>query len=130
VRRDPPPAAAGRRGIRIPPDWQPRPQTVEALVSPISGNVPAQFVQEQIPQFVAYWLDRGEPAESWDALFRKQTLTHWKKTGHEWVAQPAPAVQRQGAFDALTDRSWAAGLVADDPDPYEPDAPLLGVGAH
>ncbi len=120
-------AGHGQRGTRMVLGWTPRPQTVEALVSPISGNVPAQFVQEQIPQFVDYWLDRGESVESWDGLFRKQVLDRWKKIGHTWRAAPKPT-ETGSAFDRLQDRSWAAGLELSDESSPDDDTPRLSAG--
>lgn len=123
----PPSPSVPARTIR---DWSPRATIIEALTSPLHG-VPRQFVEEQILEFRTYWQDRGGSADSWDAKFLQRCAGQWKRYGHEWVPRPAPPVQRQSAFDALTDRSWAAGLVDETAEPPDDDAPaLIGWGGE
>ena len=47
--------------------WWPSDQTFEDLR--MVHGLAAEWVSEQVPSFVAYWLDRNEPRTSFDALF-------------------------------------------------------------
>lgn len=69
-------------------DWRPRDETVEALTSPIYGNIPPRFVVEQAAEFLTYWRDRDLPAASWDAKFIQRCNGEWKRNGHLWTENP------------------------------------------
>lgn len=86
--------------------WIPNTEIIEQLVR-ISG-VPRQFIDEKLVEFRAYWRDHGAPKTSWDSAFFKDCGREWRLKGHEWTAQPKSA---PNAFNTLTDRSWAAGLI-------------------
>jgi hypothetical protein len=70
-------------------DWQPKPETLEALTSAVYG-VPAKFIDEQLVEFRTYWRDRNETASSWDAKFIQRCSGEWKGRGHVWQQSPDP----------------------------------------
>ncbi len=65
----------GKGANLIAPNWQP---DEEALRQLALYGVPQAFALEQIPEFVIYWHERGEPRHSWNAKFIKQTLRSWR----------------------------------------------------
>lgn len=91
-------------------NWIPRPDSITALVT-IHG-VPRQFVDEQLPEFRAYWHDRNLPATSWDSKFIQRVGREWKTTGHAW--KPAPQSAHGDTYDQLNDTSWYDGKPAPD----------------
>ncbi|HSC75096.1 MAG TPA: DnaT-like ssDNA-binding domain-containing protein [Pseudomonadales bacterium] len=67
-------AVAGRAGL-IAPTWQP---DVEMLRQLAQFGVTPEFIQQQIPEFVRYWRDRGEAHHSWDGRFQKHIQRLWR----------------------------------------------------
>jgi len=55
--------------------WQPCKDTVRQLSQ---YNIPQQFIELQIPEFVSYWSERGEPQYSWGNKFIKRVLHAWR----------------------------------------------------
>jgi len=86
--------------VRSIGDWNPKPEIIEALVSPVYG-VPSKFVDEQIIEFRTYWRDDGKPATSWDAKFLSRCAGEWKRHGHTWLASPGPARDTRSAYEIL-----------------------------
>lgn len=60
----------------ISPSWQPDQETLNQLAQ---HNIPSQFALEQVPEFVRYWMDRGQTAHSWGSKFFKQVKINWEK---------------------------------------------------
>lgn len=67
-------AVAGRAAL-IAPNWQPDTDMLRQLMQ--FGATPA-FIQQQIPEFVRYWRDRGEAHHSWDGRFQKHVQRLWR----------------------------------------------------
>lgn len=68
-------AVAGRAAL-IAPNWQPDSEMLRQLTQ--FGATP-EFIQQQIPEFVRYWRDRGEAHHSWDGRFQKQVQRLWRE---------------------------------------------------
>lgn len=58
------------------PHWQPDDDLLRQLAQ---LGVPADFVQQQVPEFVRYWRDRGEAHHAWGNRFLKQVLRVWRE---------------------------------------------------
>lgn len=58
------------------PDWQPERDLLAQLAQ---YGIPAAFALDQVPEFVTYWSERGEPRHSWGAKFLKQVLRCWRE---------------------------------------------------
>lgn len=57
-------------------DWQPERDLLAQLAQ---YGIPAEFALQQVPEFVTYWSERGEPRHSWGAKFIKQVLRCWRE---------------------------------------------------
>lgn len=68
------PAAVGRAAL-IAPSWQPDGEMLRQLMQ---WGVTSEFIQQQIPEFVRYWRDRGEAHHSWDGRFQKHVQRLWR----------------------------------------------------
>jgi hypothetical protein len=68
------PLVAGRAGL-IAPTWQPDSEMLRQLAQ---FGVTPEFIQQQIPEFVRYWRDRGEAHHSWDGRFQKHVQRLWR----------------------------------------------------
>ncbi|MEW5249206.1 DnaT-like ssDNA-binding domain-containing protein [Microbulbifer sp. 2201CG32-9] len=76
ARQIPPVAAPSSRSANtIAPNWQPDQETLARIAQ---LGVPEHFVREQLPEFVTYWRERGQPRHSFGALFLKQVKTKWE----------------------------------------------------
>jgi hypothetical protein len=69
--------AAPAPGVQpMRPDWQPERDLLAQLAQ---YGIPAAFALDQVPEFVTYWSERGEPRHSWGAKFLKQVLRCWRE---------------------------------------------------
>ena len=88
----------GNEPTQIPVDWQPPRDVVAAL---IANGISRRFLDDASLEFVSFWRDAGNYAQSWTAKFIQHVSAQWAR-----YVPPAPST-----FDNLTDRSWAAGIV-------------------
>ncbi|BFM09052.1 DnaT-like ssDNA-binding domain-containing protein [Halioxenophilus aromaticivorans] len=104
----------------ITDQWQPSPECVELLQN--QCEMPGEFIQSQLPEFVLYWRNRSEPRHSWDSIYIRHLKYIWARqnqlgsnangnalTPHErQQASDRPSSTRDASLAArLTDRSWA-----------------------
>ncbi len=68
-------AEGGRTKNTIAPSWAPDQDTLARL-----GQlcIPATFAQQQIPEFVTYWRERGEPRHAWNSKFMQHVIRKWR----------------------------------------------------
>ncbi|MDQ2076491.1 DnaT-like ssDNA-binding domain-containing protein [Marinimicrobium sp. ABcell2] len=59
----------------IAPNWQPDAELMRHIAQ---HNIPDYFVRRQLPEFIAYWRERGETHHSWGAKFLKHLLRQWR----------------------------------------------------
>ncbi len=59
----------------IAPNWQPD-QTWIAQCK--QHNIPEDFIHGLVPEFIAYWRDRGQARFSWGNAFYKHVLKQWR----------------------------------------------------
>lgn len=118
-----------REGVTVNPtatiinnDWAPTPECVELLKT--QCEMDETFIASQIPEFILYWRNRGEPKHSWDSIFIRHLKYVWAKqhqlinhsTGNELANQsherqqsgdPKRSTRDISLEESLTDRSWA-----------------------
>lgn len=94
----------------IPPGWQPSEDVYDILRL---ANIDVAFAQEQVAEFILFWRDAGTPLRSWNSKFLQHVKYQWAHRHHMGYqhAGTDKTSQRNSAFQRLTDRSWAAGLV-------------------
>lgn len=61
---------------RIAPNWQPDSELMRHIAQ---HNIPEAFVRQQLPEFIAYWRERGESHHAWGAKFLKHLLRQWRE---------------------------------------------------
>ena len=89
------PATPAHQSTRpIPPDWRPENDVLQQLAQ---YNIPAAFIADQLPEFITYWTERGEPRYSWGSKFIKHVLRLWR-------AQQTETARR--GQDMLMSRDW------------------------
>ena len=105
-------------------DYEPRP--IEAAWQPNEdvydilrlANIDIAFARQLVPEFVLFWRDTQEIQRSWNTKFLQHVKYQWA-TRHQmeqrYAGQPVShqsAHQKNPtAFQQLTDRSWAEGIV-------------------
>ncbi|WP_444928626.1 DnaT-like ssDNA-binding domain-containing protein [Microbulbifer sp. SSSA002] len=70
-----PPSPSNRSANTIAPSWQPDSETMARIAQ---LGIPEHFVREQLPEFVTYWRERGEPRHSFGSLFLRQVKSKWE----------------------------------------------------
>lgn len=69
--------AAGDRGPQpITPDWEPAADALEIL---LRAGVSHHFVEDAVPEFVLYWIERGEVARTWNSRFVSHVKRQWAR---------------------------------------------------
>ena len=74
--QEPSPAGAKKPSRLMDTSWRPARDVVAQLNQ---YGIPEGFIEEQIPEFVTYWAERGDPQHSWNAKFLKHTLRLWRE---------------------------------------------------
>ena len=106
----------------IAANWQPNEDVYDILRM---ANIDITFACELLPEFILFWRDAGTPQRSWNTKFLQHVKYQWA-TRHHMPAHPisggshragsaiaagANRAAPASAFDRLTDRSWASGIV-------------------
>ena len=104
-------------------NWQPSEDVYDILRM---ANIDIQFACELLPEFILFWRDAGTPQRSWNTKFLQHIKYQWATRHHLTGLPSSTGAQRAGyslaagaaaptttttAFERLTDRSWASGLV-------------------
>lgn len=95
----------------IPKNWRPSQDCLHILQE--QSGVKAQFINQQISEFILYWTNRAEPMHSWDNVFLKHIKTQWSlqhQGNHNERQQANPESTRtkdRSIAQQLNDRSWA-----------------------
>ncbi|MDM3871909.1 DnaT-like ssDNA-binding domain-containing protein [Porticoccus sp. W117] len=104
-----PAAAPAVRGANhIAHNWQPDDELLRQLAQ---YSIPQTFALQQVPEFVTYWSERGEPQHSWGSKFIKQVLRAWRdeqtrENRNNREAAMAPQWRpSQDAMDILTQQA-------------------------
>ncbi|MBX2809145.1 MAG: hypothetical protein KTR20_10990 [Cellvibrionaceae bacterium] len=92
--------------------WRPSEDCLDILK--VQAEIDAQFIEQQIPEFILYWSNRGDPMHSWDNIFLKHIKHLWtgRHQGNTHERQhPDPESTRtkdRSISQQLSDRSWAS----------------------
>ena len=94
----------------IAPSWSPDQDTLTRL-----GQlcIPSQFATEQVPEFVKYWRERGEPAHAWGSKFMQHVIRKWREFEAEEYqrSKTSPMLKDwQPSLDALNVLVHHAGI--------------------
>lgn len=86
-------ASPGRGGAAstIPANWQPDDNWIRQCKQ---HNIPDQFIQDLVLEFVSYWRERGQARFSWGNAFYKHVLKEWRNEQ-----------TRQGAYELASTMS-------------------------
>lgn len=57
-------------------DWRPTDAVYQLLAQ---HSIPRKFVEDQLPEFILYWQERGELNHSWGSKFSKHVLREWRR---------------------------------------------------
>lgn len=93
-------------------DWEPSEDLYEVLEL---ANIPREFAERQIPEFVLFWRENGQALNSWNTKFLQHVKRQWARhaagtdTSHERHQQTGETVRTRdrSLIEDLTDRSWA-----------------------
>lgn len=97
-------------------DWEPSVEVFEILAM---ANIRNDFAQQLVPEFIMYWLDKGELHHSWNAKFLQYAKSQWSKingysanqVGNANERHPSGADNRRtrdrSLQEDLNDTSWA-----------------------
>lgn len=71
-----PAAVSSNTTSLMPPNWQPDDSWIQQCKQ---QGIPQQFALNLVPEFVAYWRDRGQARFSWGSAFSKHALKRWRE---------------------------------------------------
>ena len=84
----------------IAPNWRPDDDTLSQLAQ---HNINKEFAFQQLPEFITYWRERGEPHHSWGSKFLTHVIRKWR----DYEAR-----QHQKNQEYAIDRNWKPSLDA------------------
>jgi len=58
-------------------EWQPGAEIIKQLKQ--EQGIPENFIRQCLPEFIAYWVERGEAHHGWHAKFRSHVTREWGK---------------------------------------------------
>lgn len=83
----------------ITADWQPSQDAYDILHM---AAIDLPFARQQVPEFVLYWLESGQPHPSWNTRFITHVKYRWaRRHDQKWQGET------DGFVATHTDRSWA-----------------------
>ncbi len=80
--------------------WQPLERAFDILTR---NGITKEFAQQQLPEFVLYWVDRGDISNTWNTRFIQHVRYRWQN--RQQIA--STPTHRNSLTQDLTDRSWA-----------------------
>ncbi|PID54744.1 MAG: hypothetical protein CR978_01925 [Gammaproteobacteria bacterium] len=91
-------------------DWQPSQDAYDTLRL---SHIDPQFAQGLVPEFILYWIERGDALPAWNARFVQHVKHQWARI-HQMTSQANARQQRNSQSTRartleqdLNDRSWA-----------------------
>lgn len=78
--------------------WQPLQRAFDILAR---DGISQQFAQDQLSEFILYWMDRGDISNIWNTRFIQHV--RYKSQNQQSVSTKTSSMREQ-----LSDRSWAA----------------------
>ncbi|HTF98641.1 MAG TPA: DnaT-like ssDNA-binding domain-containing protein [Cellvibrio sp.] len=79
--------------------WQPQQRAFDILAR---DGISQQFAQDQLPEFVLYWMDRRDVSNTWNTRF----IAHVR---YKAASNQTSATKNSSIREQLTDRTWATG---------------------
>lgn len=75
----------------ITSDWRPGDAVYQHLAQ---LNIPREFIDDQVAEFILYWSERGQQNHSWGSKFAKHVIHEWRQHEINQAKQQAvkPAV--------------------------------------
>lgn len=100
----------------IPPNWQPDKNWIRLCQQ---HSIPEEFIESLVPEFVAYWRERGQARFSWGNAFYKHVLKEWRheqtrRGAHELASTMSPDWRpSQDATDILEKSGVSSSFIED-----------------
>lgn len=60
---------------KITHDWRPSEAVYQVLAQ---HSIPREFADDQLPEFILYWSERGQIQHSWGSKFMKHCIHEWR----------------------------------------------------
>ena len=71
------PVPVRRSAGLLPVHWSPSEDMLQLLG--LNHNIPRQFAQDQLEDFIFYWRERGETSHAWENKFRQHVISNWRR---------------------------------------------------
>lgn len=70
--------------------WQPSQAAIEILH--VNNEVPMQFIEDTLPEFILYWQERGDASSTWNSKFLNHVRSQWHlvKSNQTNAREPKP----------------------------------------
>ena len=60
----------------ITKEWYPE---IDALEILLKADIPKKFVENQLPEFILYWSEKGQLTDTWNSKFIAHVRRQWAK---------------------------------------------------
>ena len=79
-----------RRNQPMSRNWTPSTDALEILET--QAGIHRNFITDAVPEFVLYWLERGDASNTWNARFISHVKRQWAEYKHSLKNERAPSV--------------------------------------
>lgn len=100
--------------------WMPDEEALEILYK---TGISEEFIENEIPEFILYWSEKGSESDTWNSKFIAQVRRQWAKTQHlvnnSEIPEPIPANWKPSPdfYEVLSltdiDRSFAESVLGE-----------------
>jgi hypothetical protein len=91
--------------------WRPS-QAAYAIL--MKDGIAQSFAESMVPEFIIYWVDRGEVTNTWNSKFIAHVRFKWQNPST--LSLGIQKTTQHSLVRDLTDKDWAAGYVRGDSD--------------
>lgn len=96
----------------ISKQWRPSQDCIDILQ--VQSGISREFIANQLPEFIMYWINRAEPMHSWDNIFLRHIKYQWAASHKGQTDEKnqhysgSNRTKDRSINDQLNDTSWAS----------------------
>ena len=76
-----------KKKTHITNEWYPESEALQIL---LKAEIPQNFIENQLPEFILYWSEKGELTDTWNSKFIAHIRRQWAKNNHLFDLNDTP----------------------------------------
>lgn len=83
-------ATKSNEPLHLVKDWRPSTDACEILE--IQAGINRNFIEDSLPEFILYWVEKGDRSNTWNARFISHVKRQWAEFEHKLKNESRPSV--------------------------------------